>query len=386
MPKISFVNYRYRHLMTKVLIVSRLYRDLVRKVFVFHHRCRCFIRKVLVGAIVCGLMLSAWGVARAEENSAPTVQAGSSQTQDTHDETSVPPASAQPTSGPVQQAENNLTPQVAHDEAAGPPQQIESDEAGGPVEQGESNLTPQAESTPSPEPAMPLTSVPAASAPQTSAAAAAVTDEVIFREDEWVAYLNLPADQEAELKRALAVKHRHKSELADIPGVWLVWVDADKDQPPIIRLDVKEGTPVEIDRLAPLEVEGVPVEEVRADQWVLIAPPYGAPTNFSEGTPHGQLSPNATQAAGQGGASNSRTNAAVSLSGWSKIGPVESERNCERSKAFLIWLATDPRFVVHYKQVMQQRGANWSYDQSKMAEMYRDGICVAGSDPRLAGK
>jgi hypothetical protein len=356
MPKILVVNYRYRHLMPMTIVVA----------FAF------------------GLMLNAWGRARAEENSAPTVQAGSGQAQVTHDETS----------GPAQLAEN--------------------DEAGAPVEQGESNLTPQAGSTSTTgmplTPAQPTsasatsapadqagsgqaqptsgpaTSGPATSGQATSGQAATVPDEVVFREDEWVAYLNLPADQEAALKRALAVKHRHMSELAGLPGVWLVWVDADKDQPPIIRVDVKEETP-EIDRLVPAELEGVPVEVVKADQWFLMAPPYAAPTNSIEGTPHGQLSPDATQAAGQSGASNLRTDAAVSLSGWSKIGPVESERNCERSKAFLIWLATDPRFVAHYKQVMQQqRGANWSYDQSKMAEMYRDGICVAGSDPRLAGK
>jgi hypothetical protein len=362
------------------------------KVIAVNHRYRRFMRKVFVGAIVWWLMLSASVGARAED-SAPAVQAGSGQAQ------------------------------VTHDETGGPAQQAESDEAGAPVEQGESNpapptsvssgLTPRAESTPSPEAGLPLTSAaatsgtatsaPATSAPATSGPAttgqatseqaagvqpaSGVPDEVSFLEDEWVTYLNLPADQEAALKRALAVKHRHKSELAEIPGVWLVWVDADKDQPPIIRLDVKEETPVEIDRIAPLEVEGVPVEEVKTHQWFLMAPLYAAPTNFSEGAPHGQLSPNATQAAGQSGTSNLRTNAGVSLSGWSKIGPVDSERNCERSKAFLIWLATDPRFVAHYKQIIQQqRGAKWSYDQSKMAEKYRDGICVAGSDPRLAGK
>src|SRR5580698_8089100 len=179
----------YRNLMTKVLIANPLYRDLTRKVFAVNHLYRRFMRKVFVGAFVCGLMLSAWGGVRAEENSALAVQAGGGQAQ---------PAAAPPTSAPA-------------------------------------------------------TSTQAATTqPSTSGQAAAVPDEVIFREDEWVAYLNLPADQEAELKRALAVKHRHKSELADIPGVWLVWVDADKDQPPIIRLDVKEGTPVEIDRLAPL--------------------------------------------------------------------------------------------------------------------------------------
>jgi hypothetical protein len=346
MPKILVVNYRYRHLMPMTIVVA----------FAF------------------GLMLSACGVARAEENSAPTVQTGSRQAQVTRDGTG----------GPAPQGESALTPQAGSTSTTGmpstPAQPTSASATSAPAVQAGSG---QAQPTSGPATSGPATSEQAAA---TQPASGAVPDEVVFREDEWVAYLNLPADQEAELKRALAVKHRHKSELADIPGVWLVWVDADKDQPPIIRLDVKEGMPVEIDRLAPLEVEGVPVEEVRADQWFLIAPPYAAPTNVIEGTPHGQLSPDATQAAGQG-TSNSRASGAVSLSGWSKIGPVESERNCERSKAFLIWLATDPRFVAHYKQVMQQqRGANWSYDQSKMAEMYRDGICVAGSDPRLAGK
>ena len=257
-------------------------------------------------------MLGAWGVARAEENSAPTVQTGSGQ------------AAA--------------------------------------------------------------TSAPATSAQPAEATQAAVTDEVNFREDEWVAYLNLPADQEAELKRALAVKHRHKSEFANIPGVWLVWVDADKDQPPIIRVDVKEDTP-EIDRLVPAEIEGVPVEVVKADQWFLMEPPYSAPTNFREGAPVALPPLNGMQTGGRSGVSNARIDATASLSTWSKIGPVEAARNCERSKAFLIWLATDPRFITHFtRTIQQQRGANWSYDQSKMAEMYRDGICVAGSDPRLAGK
>jgi hypothetical protein len=213
-----------------------------------------------------------------------------------------------------------------------------------------------------------------------------VPDEVVFREDEWVAYLNLPADQEAALKRALAVKHRHMSELAGLPGVWLVWVDADKDQPPIIRVDVKEETP-EIDRLVPAEIEGVPVEVVKADQWFLLEPPYSAPTNFREGAPVAGPPLNGMQAGGQGGVSNSLIDATASLSRWSKIGPVEAARNCQRSKAFLIWLATDPRFITHFTRVIQQqRGANWFYDQSKVVEIYRDGICVAGSDPRLAGK
>jgi hypothetical protein len=345
MFKVIVVNDLCRHFMTKVPIANPLH-DLTRKVFAVKHLFRCFMPRTIVVAFACGLMLSAWGVARAEENSAPAVQTGSGQ----GPATSVPATSAPVTSGPATSA---------------------------PVTSGTAKSAP-------------ATSEQAATSGQATSAAAqpasgAVPDEVVFREDEWVAYLNLPADQEAALKRALAVKHRHMSELAGLPGVWLVWVDADKDQPPIIRVDVKEETP-EIDRLVPAEIEGVPVEVVKADPWFLMAPPYAAPTNSIEGTPHGQLSPDATQAAGQG-ASNSRASGAVSLSGWSKIGPVESERNCERSKAFLIWLATDPRFVAHYKQVMQQqRGANWSYDQSKMAEMYRDGICVAGSDPRLAGK
>lgn len=309
-----------RLIQLRIIVVKDLYRRLMTEVLIVNHRYRYFMPKIIVVALVWALMLSAWGVARAEENTAPAVQAGGSQAQGT-------PATGLPSASP-----------------------------------------------------------PPTSSQPTAAQPAVASDEVVFREDEWVAFLNLPADQEAALKRALAVKHRHMSELANIPGVWLVWVDADKGQPPIIRVDVNEETP-EMDRLVPAEIEGVPVEVVKADQWFLMEPPYSAPTNFREGAPLAEAPLNGIQAGGQGGVSNSRIDPASSLSAWSKIGPVEAARNCERGRAFLIWLATDPRFIAHYTRVVQQqRGANWFYDQSKMVEMYRDGVCVAASDPRLAGK